>query len=165
MSRKPITLQRRLADYHFERATSWEEAKAIHERWMNDHNFQDHWAHRNREDGKTSPAQVLGWGRGCIYAERRVQRVFCSRQLQRAIHRLGYIRFRHWRMYAEEGLAGKAAPIWRYGETLPGEHLGICAETWYARKQAHGELRGVNDHDLLSLYISRHDRRSGAEWR
>jgi putative transposase len=118
-----FNLQRRLADYFFERATTWEEAKAIHERWMNDHNYQDHWAHRNRDDGKTSPAQVLGWVRGQIYDEQRVHRVFFSRQFQRAIGQFGYIRFRHWRMYAEESLAGKEATIWLYGETLTLEFL------------------------------------------
>jgi hypothetical protein len=31
---------------------------------------------------------------------------------------LGYIRFRHWRIYGERGLAGRGAAVWLYGETL-----------------------------------------------
>ncbi len=32
--------------------------------------------------------------------------------------RAGYVRFRHWRVYGERGLAGDAAVVWLYGETL-----------------------------------------------
>ncbi len=30
----------------------------------------------------------------------------------------GYVRFRHWRVYGEEGLAGRDAAVWLYNETL-----------------------------------------------
>jgi hypothetical protein len=35
-----LNLQRRLADHFFAQVTSWDEAKAVHARWMNDHNYQ-----------------------------------------------------------------------------------------------------------------------------
>jgi len=51
-----FTVQRRMADWHFARATSWEELLAVHDRWLEDFNTQDHWAHREREDERHSPA-------------------------------------------------------------------------------------------------------------
>ncbi len=32
--------------------------------------------------------------------------------------RLGYVRFRHWRVYGEAGVAGERAAVWLYGEHL-----------------------------------------------
>lgn len=113
-----FNLQRRLADYHFAEVTSWEGAKTAHARWMNDHNYQAHWAHRQREDGRLSPAEVLGWVHGRVWEPSRVHRVFYTRQSLRRLDAHGYVRFRHWRLYGERGLARKQATLWLYGETL-----------------------------------------------
>lgn len=38
---------------------------------------------------------------------------------------MGYARFRHWRLYGEEGLAGReAAALWLAAESLTVEHRG-----------------------------------------
>ena len=113
-----FNLQRRLADYHFAAVTSWEGAKTVHERWMTDHNYQAHWAHRQREDGRLSPAEVLGWVRGHLWDPTRVHRVFYTRRSLRWLDAAGYVRFRHWRLYGELGLARKQTTLWLYGETL-----------------------------------------------
>jgi len=113
-----INLQRRLADYHFAQVTTWEEAKAVHAQWMNDHNYQAHWAHRAREDGRLSPAEVLGWVRGRHWDPERVHRVFYTRRSLRKLDATGCVRFRHWRLYGELGLARQSATLWLYGETL-----------------------------------------------
>jgi len=49
-----------MADYHFGRAESWPELVAVHDGWVADYNGQSHWAHRERKDGRRSPAEVLG---------------------------------------------------------------------------------------------------------
>lgn len=113
-----FNLQRRLADYHFAEVTSWEGAKTVHARWMTDHNYQAHWAHRQREDGRLSPAEVLGWVRGRVWDPARVHRVFYTRRSLRMLDTAGCVRFRHWRLYGELGLARKQATLWLYGETL-----------------------------------------------
>jgi hypothetical protein len=97
---------------------TWEEAKAVHARWMNDHNYQAHWAHRAREDGRLSPAEVLGWVRGRQWDPERVHRVFYTRRSLRRLDAHGCVRFRHWRLYGELGLARKTATLWLYDETL-----------------------------------------------
>jgi len=34
------------------------------------------------------------------------------------LDKLGHVRFRHWRLYGEQGLAQRQATIWLYKETL-----------------------------------------------
>lgn len=85
---------------------------------MSDHNYQDHWAHKDREDGRLSPAEVLGWVRGTVWDPERVHRVFFSHQFKRWLDRFGCVRFRHFRLFAEEGLAKENITLWLYGETL-----------------------------------------------
>lgn len=47
-----------------------------------------------------------------------MHRVFYTRRSQRRLDAHGCVRFRHWRLYGELGLARKAAKLWLYGETL-----------------------------------------------
>src|SRR5260370_18718587 len=54
-----INIARRMGDWYFETAQSWEDLVAAHEKWVLDYNFQKHLAHEKREDGRHSPAEVL----------------------------------------------------------------------------------------------------------
>jgi hypothetical protein len=57
-------VQRRMADWSFEKARTWEDLLAAHEKWIRDYNFQKHMAHDKRDDGCHSPAAVLQWIKG-----------------------------------------------------------------------------------------------------
>jgi putative transposase len=83
-----------------------------------DFNYRVHWAHRERQDGRHSLAEVLGWvsGRSCSLEE--LHRVFYTTRFGRRLNEAGYLRFRHWRLYAERGLAGEAVAVWLSGESL-----------------------------------------------
>ncbi len=116
-----FSIQRRMADYAFAEATSWPEVRVIHARWFADYNYQDHWAHRRRADGRHSPAEVLDWVHGAYRTEEEIERAF-RRRAGRQVNRHGYVRYRHWRMYAERGLVGAPATVWLCGETLTIEH-------------------------------------------
>ncbi len=113
-----FNVQRRMADWHFRQAENWSELKAAHDRWVVDFNYQSHWAHRHREDGRHSPAEVLGWVSGRQYTPDVLHRAFYTSRFGRRLNRAGYLRFRHWRLYGERGLAGQAAAVWLYGEQL-----------------------------------------------
>ena len=113
-----FNVQRRMADWHFAQATTWSELLAAHDRWVVDFNYQVHWAHRERQDGRHSPAEVLGWVSGQLVAPEDLHRIFYATRFGRRLDRAGYVRFRHWRVYGERGLAGDAAAVWLYGETL-----------------------------------------------
>lgn len=69
-------------------------------------------------DGGTTPFQVFAWQHGRIYRELELRPVFYALRSGRRIDRAGYIRFRHWRIYAEEGIVGATVAIWLYEESL-----------------------------------------------
>jgi hypothetical protein len=47
-----------------------------------------------------------------------IHRVFYATRFGRTLDKRGYVRFRHWRIYGERGLARRRAAVWLYGETL-----------------------------------------------
>jgi hypothetical protein len=59
-----FNIQRRMADWHFAHAQSWSDLREAHDRWVAHYNYQIHWAHRDREDGRRSPAEILSWVTG-----------------------------------------------------------------------------------------------------
>lgn len=107
-----FNVQRRMADYHFARAKIWEEMAAEHDRWLEGYNTQRHWAHEGREDGRRSPSEVLGWVTGVRYHPGDLERAFFSSRFTRKLDPSGYARLKHWRIYAEEGLARSEVALW-----------------------------------------------------
>lgn len=108
---------RRMADWHYLQASTWAEVRTAHDHFFADYNYQRHLAHERREDGKHSPATVLGWVHGAWCDERDLDRLFRVRS-HRQVDRSGYVRFRRWRLYGERGLTGREAAVWLFGETL-----------------------------------------------
>lgn len=114
--------QMRMADHGFAKATSWEELLRVHEGWVDDFNGQSHWAHRRREDGRRTPAEVLDRVVARPVAEADLHRVFYTLRFGRVLDARGYARFRHWKVYGERGLAGRPVGLWLYGPQLTVEH-------------------------------------------
>jgi hypothetical protein len=106
-----INVQRRMGDWYFETAKSWEDLLAVHEKWVLDYNFQKHLAHEKREDGRHSPAKVLGWVAGKQFEPDYMYRAFSAICETRRLSSAGYARFRDFLLYGERGLAGKKALI------------------------------------------------------
>ncbi len=113
-----------MADFHFARAENWKELLQAHDRFMEDYNAQSHWAHRERKDGKLSPREVLGWLTEVRHHPEDLRRAFFSTRFARRMDGLGYVTFRRWRLYGEEGLAGSEAALWLGGKNLTVEHAG-----------------------------------------
>jgi putative transposase len=113
-----FNVQRRMADWHFAHAETWTELVASHDRFVADYNYQVHWAHRDRQDDRYRPAEVLGWVQSVQRDQVERHRIFYATPFGRKLDRLGYVRFRHWRTYGEHGLARRKAAVWLYGETL-----------------------------------------------
>ena len=107
-----FNLQRRLADHFFSQAQTWEGLVAEHDLWLERHNTQRHSAHEKREDGRRSPAEVLGPVRVVRHHPTDLSRAFFSTMLVRRLDASGYARVKHWRVYAEEGLASCEVAVW-----------------------------------------------------
>ncbi len=107
-----FNIQRRMADFHFEKAGSWEELVAEHDRWLRSYNVQRHWAHEGRRDGRRSPSEVLGSLALVRHHPEDLERAFFSTMFVRRLDLLGYARLKHWRVYGEEGLARCEVVLW-----------------------------------------------------
>lgn len=112
-----FNVNRRTADYWYHQARSWGEITAVHAQFVQDYNMQAHFAYRKRPDGRRTPQEVLGWVKGREIAPTELDEVFTLRFVRR-LDRHGYLRFQHWRIYAEEGLARQPADLWLYNEVL-----------------------------------------------
>jgi transposase InsO family protein len=115
-------IQKRMADWHFQRAESWAGLVAAHDRFVADYNAQAHFAHQRREDGRRSPGEVLSWVSGMRFHPKDLERAFFSERRTRTLDGSGYATLMRWRLYAEEGLAGK--DVWLLENTLTVEHAG-----------------------------------------
>ena len=113
-----FNVQRRMADWHFAHAETWTELVASHDQFVADYNYRVHWTHRDRQDDRHSPAEVLGWVQGVQRDTAELHRIFYATRFGRTLDNLGYVRFRHWRIYGEHGLARRRTAVWLYGETL-----------------------------------------------
>ncbi len=111
-------VQRRMADWAFAHAGTWPELLAVHDQWVADYNYQDHFAHRQRPEDRRSPAAVLHTVCGRLFSPGDLHRIFYATRFGRVLDRAGYIRFRRWRVYAERGLPGTPVAVWLYAEHL-----------------------------------------------
>ena len=104
-------VQRRMADWSFEKAQTWEDLLAAHDKWMSDYNFQRHMAHENRDDGCHSPAAVLQWIKGVQPEPELVYQAFSAMCETRRLNKAGYARFRNFLLYGERNLAGEKVQV------------------------------------------------------
>ena len=107
-----FNIVRRMADFHFHQARSWEEMDQIHRKWVRDYKSQSDFAHEQREDGCHSPAQVIGWHKGTMVPEETLNRMLFATRYTRHLDRHGFIRFQDWRLYGERGLAHQKVSVW-----------------------------------------------------
>lgn len=133
-----FNVQRRMADWHFVHATRWEELQGVQGTWSRNYNEQVHSAHRKREDGAQTPATVLGEGHGTRYDPVGVRRIFYTLRFGRVLDKAGYIRFRRWKIYGEQGLAGKAADVWVYKSHLTIAYADPPLATYEAKSTVDG---------------------------
>ncbi len=148
-----FNVMRRMADDHYAKAGSWAELQAVHARFFHDYNHQLHFAHRDRTDDRRSPATVLGWVQGAWCDPADLDRLFRLRT-NRRLNRRGYVRFRHWRLYGERGLAGQRASVWVHGEALTIEYAADTLAQYPVRLDSNERyLRAVG---VPRLFVTEH---------
>ncbi len=111
-------IQSRLADANFEKATTLEEAQGYHASFIRLFNTTNHWAHRDRHDGCTTPVTVLGWQKGRPVDPTQVRNAFRHLQFPRTINRRGSVSVQRFYIYAERGLAKQRVAVWIYEDRL-----------------------------------------------
>jgi len=145
--------QKRMSDYAFAAATTWPELHAVHARFFRDYNEQRHFAHEGRQDGRHSPAQVLGFVHGAWCEPTDLDRLFRLRA-RRRVNAHGFVRYRHWRFYGERGLAGAEAAVWTFGDELTVEYATETLAQYRVALAPEGRaIRAVSE---PRLFVTRH---------
>jgi hypothetical protein len=103
-------------------ARTWAEIQQAHRKWWINYNQEHHLAHQKRQDGRPSPQAVLRGVLGRTYPEEVLSRVLYATQFTRHLDRHGYVRFKKWRFFGEDGLAGSEVSVWMYEGTLKIEY-------------------------------------------
>jgi transposase len=145
-----FNVMRRMADHDYAQATTWADLQAAHDRFFLNYNQQAHAAHDERPKGRRSPASVLGWVHGAWCDPADLDRLFRLRATRR-LNAQGSVRFRHWRLYGERGLAGERAAVWVAGETLTIEYRAETLVQYPVALEADGRrIREVGEPALCS---------------
>ena len=80
--------------------------------WWTNYNTEHHFAHRERKVWRHSPEAVLRGVLGRTYPEEVLSRVLYATQFTRHLDRHGYVKFKHWQLFGEHGLAGAEVSVW-----------------------------------------------------
>lgn len=129
-----FSIQRRLADHAFSNARTWPEIQQAHQTWWQNYNAEHHYAHRERQNGRHSPTEVLRGMLGRTIPEEVLSRALYATQFTRQIDRHGYVRFKHWKFFGENGLpAGEDVSVWVYENTLKVEHQATTLALYSVR--------------------------------
>ncbi len=117
-----FSIQKRLSDFAFAKARTWPEIQQAHRTWWVNYNTEHHHAHEKRQDGRHSPNAVLRGVLGRTFPEEVLARALYSTQFTRQIDRHGFVKFKHWRFYGEQGLVGEDVSVWVYEGNLKVEY-------------------------------------------
>lgn len=128
-----FSIQRRLADHAFSNAHTWPEIQQAHQTWWENYNVEHHYAHRARQDGRHSPSEVLRGRVGHTFPQEVLSRALYATQFTRHVDRNGYVRFKHWRFFGENGLAGSDVSVWVYEGTLKIEYQATALSLYSVR--------------------------------
>ena len=104
-----------------------------------------HWAHRERDDGRRTPVEVLGWVKGRRVDPDQLRRLFGEVQFLRTVNRYGFVSVQRFYLYAEEGLSRQRVAIWVYEGQLRIEyHETLLAQYRCTYHQRDRRLRAVS---------------------
>jgi putative transposase len=140
-----FSIQRRLADHAFSNARTWPEIQQAHQTWWTNYNTEHHFAHRERQDGRHSPEAVLRGVLGRTYPEEVLSRVLYAAQFTRYLDKQGYVKFKHWRLFGENGLAGEEVSVWVYESTLKIEYQTTALALYSVRLSQDQQITEVTN--------------------
>jgi transposase InsO family protein/transposase len=115
-------IQRRLLDAQAAQATTADACSDAHTRFVETYNTTAHWAHRDRPDGRRTPADVLDWVTGRWVAAETLQHALRHLHITRTVNQHGFVSIQRFAIYAERGLARQRVAVWVYDDRLRIEH-------------------------------------------
>jgi putative transposase len=140
-----FSIQKRLADHAFSNARTWPEIQQAHQTWWHNYNVEHHYAHRERQDGRHSPSLVLRGMLGRTIPGEVLSRALYATQFTRHLDKYGYVRFKNWRFYGENGLAGEEVSVWVYEGTLKIEYQATALSLYSVRLSPDQQITEVKN--------------------
>jgi hypothetical protein len=70
---------------------------------------------------------------GRTFPEEVLSRALYAAQFTRHLDRHGYLKFKHWRFFGENGLAGEEVSVWVYEDTLKVEYQATTLSLYAVR--------------------------------
>ncbi len=126
-----------------------------HRKWWVNYNSEHHQAHQKRQDGRHSPAAVLRGVLGRTYPEAVLSRVLYATQFTRHLDRHGYVRFKQWRFFGEDGLAGSEVSVWMYEGTLKIEYQTTAlSEYTLSLSPDHQQIQAVKNPRRIETHFA-----------
>ena len=142
-------VQLRLAEVAFQRAETLVEVQDQHAAFVEIFNTTPHWAHREREDGARSPADVLNWVHGTEIEASQLQHALRHLQVERMVNLRGYVSVQRFYIYAERGLSRTRISVWLYDGRLHVAHQDtLLARYAYQYDRKARRLRAVTQPQL-----------------
>jgi hypothetical protein len=132
-------------DHEFSNARTWPELELAHQTWWTHYNTEDHFAHRERQDRRHSPEAVLRGVLGRTYPEVVLSRVLYATRFTRYLDKQGYVKFKHWWLFGENGLAGEEVSVWAYESTLKIEYQTTALALYSVQLSQHQEIMEVTN--------------------
>lgn len=143
-------VQLRLADRKFELAQDFLEVQQRHAEFVETFNTTDHWAHRERADGRRTPEAVLDARRARLMEAGQLQQALRHLQVGRIVNSYGYVSIQRFYIYAERGLARQRVSIWLYDGHLHIAHQeALLARYRYRADRADRRLHAVERPELF----------------
>ncbi|HEV2690812.1 MAG TPA: hypothetical protein VGV35_19785 [Bryobacteraceae bacterium] len=82
---------------------------------------------------------------GRTFTEEVLSRALYATQFTRHLDRHGYIRFKNWKFFGENGLAGEEVSVWIYENTLKVEHQATTLSLYSVRLSSEQQITEVKN--------------------
>ena len=90
---------------------------------------------------------------GRTYPEEVLSRALYATQFTRHLDRHGYLKFKHWCFFGENGLAGEEVCVWVYENTLKVEHQATTLSLYSVRLSPDQQITEVKNARRLETHF------------
>jgi len=102
---------------------------------------------------RMADAEVLDWVYGRVWDEAALHYAFYATRFGRRLDKAGYVRFRHYRLYAEPGLERRRVAVWRDNEQLSIEfNETLLVQYTVAYQPDHKHFRSIADPHIYATH-------------
>ena len=138
-------IMRRFVDFYLNKAPTLDEMKKAHRKFIRDYNCQIHFAHRERQDGRHSPQDVLRGVLARTLPAPQLSRIFFATEFTRYAGSIGIYSFSSMALLRGGGVGQAASPdqhLHQYAASIEYQDTELADLTrWSGRRMIHTSKR------------------------